>query len=129
MNPPPALPCQVTPGDIWFSEDADEQREAAKLCEGCPLSRYTTCREEGWNHEHGVWGGLTPVMRKRLDRRRYDAAVGAAELRSLDIDDTVVDINARIERARLFHAAHEVDLELVFELPGPDVADVLELVQ
>lgn len=126
METPPT-PCQVEPQDLWFSDDAAEQRKAAKLCEGCPLSRYHMCREEGWNHEHGVWGGLTPVMRKRMDRRRYEAAVGAAEARSLEIDDTVVDLNARVHLDRILEAAREAKVQTVFELDGPDVATMLAL--
>lgn len=77
---------------------------AASLCEGCPLSRYTECREEGWNHKDGVWGGLTPIMRKRMNRKRYDASIGRAEAESLYLDDVVVDVRAIVERKRLADA-------------------------
>lgn len=126
MTTPPT-PCQSVDVDLWFSDDPAEQRVAAQLCEGCPLGQYTKCREEGWNHPHGVWGGLTEAMRKRMDRKRYAAAEAASVLHSLEIDDIVLDRNADIEAKRLADAAASGRYETVFEVDGPDSADVLAI--
>lgn len=40
---------------------------AAELCEGCPF--LEDCRDYAVsaNEEHGIWGGTTPEMRRRIN--------------------------------------------------------------
>lgn len=135
----PLIPCETTPGDLWFADnhgdgvheledmrDTREQRVAAKLCEGCPLSRHAACREEGWKHEYGVWGGLTPMMRKRMAPRRYAEAVATAELMSLEVDDIVTDVKGRMELVRIRAGAARHGFEPVFEVE-PEDAELLAI--
>lgn len=53
-------------GDLWFSTDATERRQAKRTCSYCPLLH--TCREEALADPdlRGVWGGLTSGERAHL---------------------------------------------------------------
>lgn len=73
--PPPKpgqTPCQADP-DLWHSDQPDEQQVAARACQGCPVREQ--CLAEALLHEagkttsgrYGIWGGLTPKQRARMD--------------------------------------------------------------
>ena len=89
------LPCQlieVRAGrDPWFEGPA---REAKALCAPCPIR--DACEEEGWRHPDGVWGGLTPADRRRMDPVRYAAAVANYQMES-DAKDRAI-IRARLAK-------------------------------
>jgi hypothetical protein len=55
-----------------MSELRVDQKLAARKCDQCPMGQVIECRDEGWNHEYGVWGGLGPADRKKLDPTRYE---------------------------------------------------------
>jgi hypothetical protein len=95
---PSEFPCQsTTAGDLWFSSNAREQRIAADLCLDCPLPQYNQCREEGWSHEFGVWGGLTAANREQLDHGRYLASVRMSRHESSARDAVIREDRARRE--------------------------------
>ncbi|HET8588310.1 MAG TPA: WhiB family transcriptional regulator [Nakamurella sp.] len=50
------------------------QREAAKLCRGCPVQMECLADALDNQVEFGVWGGLTERQRRALLKRRPDVA-------------------------------------------------------
>jgi hypothetical protein len=63
----PANPCAEEP-DLWFSDDAEETELAKDFCLDCPL--FFQCRELGWDHEFGVFGGLSGEDRDEIRPER-----------------------------------------------------------
>lgn len=75
------LPCREQDPEIWFPDerapDYEQQlRAACDECFGCPAAARLAClegaleRREAW----GVWGGMGPEDRHRLQRRREKAS-------------------------------------------------------
>jgi len=70
---PHETPCQSAPEE-WYPDRGDEAMAARTLCRHCPVIRecleYALKLERGRKrqHRHGIWGGLTPAQRDRLDR-------------------------------------------------------------
>ena len=72
--------CSSMPGDVadqvFFSTDARDRRYAKRVCEGCPVRVRAAClqmaldaeRGTGVYERHGVFGGLTPIERFRVQR-------------------------------------------------------------
>lgn len=58
------LPCNG--GDEWFSEDPSLQQRAAALCQACTLLPVCRAYALAAAEKTGVWGGTTPLDRKRL---------------------------------------------------------------
>jgi WhiB family redox-sensing transcriptional regulator len=60
--------------EFYYPEDessgtSEEMRMAKKLCGSCPV--LDACKEWGLRHEmYGVWGGLSPLDRRKERRRR-----------------------------------------------------------
>lgn len=54
--------CESNP-DIYFSDNPSDITTAKEGCESCPLKRFNACRTEGFKHEFGVFGGLSPEDR------------------------------------------------------------------
>jgi WhiB family redox-sensing transcriptional regulator len=71
--------CALGDPDRLFVTGA-AQREAAKLCRGCPVQME--CLADALDHqvEFGVWGGLTERQRRALLKRRPDVASWRAVL-------------------------------------------------
>ncbi|MEV6638054.1 WhiB family transcriptional regulator [Actinoplanes sp. NPDC051470] len=69
----PSFPCESDP-ELWFSDEPGEQAEARTGCEACPLSRFHKCRAEGFNHEFGIFGGLTSAERETIRSVGADSA-------------------------------------------------------
>ena len=88
-------PCRTDP-DLFFSTKPKEVKEAKALCADCPLREQ--CEELGWGEEHGIWGGLSPVDRRKLDVERYAAAVAGGEYESATFDDMIIEWRAERER-------------------------------
>jgi len=66
--------CRGEPTDVFFPT-SDAQAQAAKqICAACPVREE--CLEFALESRpaDGVWGGLTPIERHRLIRRRQKAA-------------------------------------------------------
>ena len=77
-------------GELFYSERRDEQEEACRLCQGCPVRAQ--CLElalhlEGQGtrsakgYSHGVWGGMTaderePLIAARKPGRSCSSAAG-----------------------------------------------------
>jgi hypothetical protein len=75
MEPYGELPCSNYPDAFFYDEDAavagfkHQYKTAKKLCAGCPIRleclEYALAADE----EYGVWGGLSPVERRRLKQK------------------------------------------------------------
>jgi hypothetical protein len=61
------LPCNG--GTEWFSDDPRLQQRAAQLCRACTLLPVCRAYAMAAGEKEGVWGGTTPLDRKRLRRR------------------------------------------------------------
>lgn len=61
------LACQG--GDEWFSEDTMLQQRAAQLCQACTLLQVCRSYAVAAQERTGVWGGTTPLDRKRFRRK------------------------------------------------------------
>jgi WhiB family redox-sensing transcriptional regulator len=61
------VPCEDEP-DLWFSEAAEDVRQAKQACGFCPVR--AECTELGEDEEYGVWGGLNPDDRRIAKRLR-----------------------------------------------------------
>lgn len=59
--------CAQTDPDQWHQDTTDNIEAAKRLCHTCPA--FEACRQWGIDHpyEHGVWGGLSPRQRLRLN--------------------------------------------------------------
>lgn len=62
------LPCGGS-GEEWFSEDPRLQQRAATLCRACALLPVCRAYAIAAGEKAGVWGGTTPLDRKRLRRK------------------------------------------------------------
>ena len=84
-----AIPCReikVSESfDPWF---ADKTGEAKRMCRRCPIRQQ--CQDEGWKHPYGVFGGLSPADRRRMDPERYAEAVKAYERESARLDRMIL---------------------------------------
>jgi WhiB family redox-sensing transcriptional regulator len=66
--------CRAADTSVFFPESEAAAETAKAICAACPV------REECLEHalairpSDGVWGGLTPIERHRLIRRRQKAA-------------------------------------------------------
>jgi WhiB family redox-sensing transcriptional regulator len=63
--------CALGDPDRLFVTGA-AQREAAKLCRGCPVQMECLADALDNQVEFGVWGGLTERQRRALLKRRPD---------------------------------------------------------
>lgn len=61
------LPCHG--GDEWFSENPRLQQRAAELCAACSLLLPCRAYALAAHEKTGVWGGTTPLDRKRIRRK------------------------------------------------------------
>ena len=61
---------------VFFSTDPSDRRYAVGVCESCPVKVREAClrmaldaeRGTGVYERHGVFGGLTPIERFRMQR-------------------------------------------------------------
>lgn len=64
--------CYGVPTDLFFPDssqpDAERQEQAKALCAACPVKE--ACLAAGMGEKYGIWGGLTPLERRALRRRR-----------------------------------------------------------
>jgi WhiB family redox-sensing transcriptional regulator len=60
--------------EVFFAIDEPSQQEAVAICETCPVR--AECLEHALiaREQYGVWGGVREQDRKRLARRRREAA-------------------------------------------------------
>lgn len=68
--------CQGMDPEIFFPKHRDEDRDAKRICSGCPV--LYECREYALARPQlgdcGVWGGLNGAERARIRRARRRAA-------------------------------------------------------
>ncbi len=66
--------CRDLDTSIFFPETDDEAAAALAVCAACPVRE--ACLEFALvtRQDDGVWGGMTETDRKRLRRRRQEAA-------------------------------------------------------
>lgn len=76
----------ITNPDIYFSDNPEDVKAAKDGCQDCPLKRFNACRREGWNHEFGIFGGLSHVDRQERDPARYEALVESNQAESTAVD-------------------------------------------
>jgi len=67
--------CRLHPPSTFFPSDGVGVDKARKICRDCPVS--STCLEYALEHriDHGVWGGCSERERRRILKRRREAAV------------------------------------------------------
>lgn len=81
-------PCYSDP-DLFHSDAPPDMERAKRMCDDCPLSRFRACQHEGWDNEHGVWGGMSPVDRKAANPLRFASIVRASKRDATRIDATL----------------------------------------
>lgn len=73
-NAPIVVPCQNTDPDLWFPDETEDAKglaatrytQARKLCAVCPVKELCLEYALAQPEYDGMWGGLSPVERKRL---------------------------------------------------------------
>lgn len=90
------FPCGPDP-ELWFSDHADDQAAAKRICAGCPDRADCLQKAQGLESglaapaRYGIWGGLDPKERAKADpnkRRR----------RSTPVCGTNAGYNAHVQR-------------------------------
>lgn len=90
-----ATPCMTDP-ELWFSTKAAEQATAKALCRTCPLQ--AECAELGFDFEFGVWGGLTPLDRRKQFPDRWELMQARSRAWDDSLDAAIVAERAERER-------------------------------
>lgn len=71
--PMPNLPgaaCKGQDTELWYSADVYAQQRAKDVCRTCPVRDACLQWAIDAGENNGIWGGLTPLQRKRLRWRR-----------------------------------------------------------
>ncbi|NHA69922.1 WhiB family transcriptional regulator [Phycicoccus flavus] len=67
--------CAADPDGGWFEDVRTPAAQRARLvCAGCPIRRRCLAAALLYGEEYGIWGGLDPDQRRRLDDDLYDGA-------------------------------------------------------
>lgn len=66
--------CHDVDVEVFFAVDEASQREAVAVCETCPVRVRCLEHALATREHYGVWGGVREQDRKRLARRRREAA-------------------------------------------------------
>lgn len=66
-------PCVGKPQEFWFPGEHQMHlyERGRAVCRTCP--RQVACLEDGMGEPAGMWGGMTPAERDRLQRNRRRA--------------------------------------------------------
>lgn len=61
----------IDDGTIWeaFGDTSHYYDEARKFCEACPVQEACLLTALEDKERLGMWGGLTPIERRRIERR------------------------------------------------------------
>lgn len=66
-------------GTIWeaFGDTSEYYDEARSICEACPVKQ--ACLDHAMTHKErfGMWGALTPIERRRIERNERRARLKA----------------------------------------------------
>lgn len=68
-----ALCTQVDP-EAFFPPKGGSNRDAKKLCAECPVRAECLAYALENDERFGIWGGLSPRDRRRLQRKQHGAA-------------------------------------------------------
>lgn len=62
---------EMDDGTIWekFGDTSTHYDEARKICDICPVKRECLNEALETKERFGMWGGLTPIERRRIERR------------------------------------------------------------
>lgn len=62
--------CRDAPPDEFYRPEAESRRAAKRVCAVCPV--ITDCLEtaQAMHEPEGIWGGLLPFERRRIEKRR-----------------------------------------------------------
>ena len=78
---PVQVPCTSYP-DLFFGDDSNspvaDVRIAKRMCQRCPIRLQCAVYGVEAEEEFGVWGGLSPLDRKKL-KRTYGSSRKASE--------------------------------------------------
>lgn len=66
--------CRGLDPSIFFPRADDDAADAKSVCATCPVAEACLEWALATRQPDGVWGGLTPIERHRLVRRRQKAA-------------------------------------------------------
>lgn len=81
--------CRGYDPNLWFVDDrTGSYREARQICSGCPVRRPCLAWALETHTNHGLWGGLAPLERKRL--RRWGVQLDLADGEHVRVDDVRV---------------------------------------
>jgi WhiB family transcriptional regulator, redox-sensing transcriptional regulator len=58
-------------GTIWeaYGDTSEYYDEAREICDGCPVKEECMLHALAEKERIGMWGGLTPIERRRIERR------------------------------------------------------------
>lgn len=70
--------CRDLDTNLFFPATDEEAGRARAICATCPVREECLEFALATHQDDGVWGGLTETERRRLRRRRRDAARRAA---------------------------------------------------
>lgn len=69
-----AAACRGMDASIFFPDSEEDAGPARAICAACPVREECLDFALTSRQDEGVWGGLTETERRRLRRRRQDAA-------------------------------------------------------
>ncbi|MFM7224049.1 MAG: WhiB family transcriptional regulator [Actinomycetota bacterium] len=69
-----AAACRGATTDVFFPTSESGKVAAVRICAACPVREECLEYAIATRQPEGVWGGLDPVERRRLLRRRQKAA-------------------------------------------------------
>lgn len=61
----------IDDGTIWeaYGDTSEHYDEARTLCESCPVRAQCLAHALATKERFGMWGGLTPIERRRIERK------------------------------------------------------------
>lgn len=61
----------IDDGTIWeaFGDTSHFYDEARPICESCPVRELCLASALANKERYGMWGGLTPIERRRIERK------------------------------------------------------------
>ena len=69
--------CRDSDVSVFFPSSEEEAAVPKAICAGCPVREECLEWALATRQDEGVWGGLTEAERRRLRRRRREAARAA----------------------------------------------------
>lgn len=66
--------CKGMDPAIFHPAYGDSTVEARAVCHSCPVKKECLEHALDYNERQGIWGGLTPLQRRRFSKRRIEEA-------------------------------------------------------